>query len=99
MAESPYLWDGDNVVLVAGFHSFTLVYIEPLAGGGVLLAVYGWRPGGPYVLPPQCEERPDLGREIDGEIEIPCRDKAEARALVEAMFRVRGWEIQGGPNG
>jgi hypothetical protein len=38
------------------------------------------------------EEREDLQGQ-GGEVEIVCMNKAEARALVEAMFRVRGWEI------
>ena len=95
MADTPYRWDGDNVILCAGFHRFTLAYIEPMANGRAMLAVYGWHPDGPHILPPQAsgqEEREDLQGQ-GGEVEIVCMNKAEARVLVEAMFRVRGWEI------
>ena len=92
-ADTPYRWDGDNVVLTAGFHAFTLAYIEPTAEGRYLLAIYGWGKE-PAIVPPETEERPDTMPEVDGSVEIPCRSKAEARAVVEAMFRVRGWEIQ-----
>jgi hypothetical protein len=93
--DTPSRWDGDNVVITAGFHTFTLAYIEPMAEGRYLLAIYGWGKE-PAIVPPETEDRPEPIPEVDGAVEIPCRSKAEARELVAAMFRIRGWEIAGG---